>query len=180
MTADLITQSQGGNADTTMALIDKFNPMLKKYAYQLHYDDAYDDLLVDFIQFIHDIDLTKIHNQCEGCLVSYISRAMKCVYIKKSKQKKSLQNIILDSELEDDQIYQIESLLSQEDTYFQHELPGIECILTRPEASVIQMIYLRGYSACKAAQQLGTSRQAVNQMKNRALKKLRTQYADKP
>ena len=50
MIADLITQSHVGNADATIALINKFNPLLKKYTYQLHGDDAYDDLLVDFIQ----------------------------------------------------------------------------------------------------------------------------------
>lgn len=180
MTADLITQSHSGNADATIALINKFNPLIKKYAYQLHEDDAYDDLLVDFIQLIHDIDLDKIHNRCDGCLVSYIGRAMRCAFIKESKQRKSLQNIVLDSELEDDQIYHIESLLSQRDSYFQYELPGIESVLTKPEASVIRMIYINGYSACKTAQRLGTSRQAVNQMKNRALKKLKMQLMDKP
>lgn len=180
MTADLITQSHSGNADATIALINKFNPLIKKYAYQLHEDDAYDDLLVDFIQLIHNIDLDKIHNRCDGCLVSYISRAMRCAFIKESKQRKSLQDIVLDSELEDDQIYHIESLLSQRDSYFQYELPGIESVLTKREASVIRMIYINGYSACEAAQRLGTSRQAVNQMKNRALKKLKMQLMDKP
>jgi DNA-directed RNA polymerase specialized sigma24 family protein len=42
------------------------------------------------------------------------------------------------------------------------------------------MVYLNGYSVCEAAHRLGTSRQAANQMKNRALKKLKTQFADKP
>lgn len=180
MTADLITKSHSGNTDATLALINKFNPLIKKYAYQLHEDDAYDDLLVDFVQLIHDIDLEKIHNQCDGCLVSYIGRAMKCAFIKKSKQKKSLQDIVLTSELEDDQIYHIESLLSQRDSYFQHELPGIESVLTKPEASVIRIIYINGYSTYEAAQRLGTSRQSVNQMKNQALKKLKMQLMDKP
>lgn len=180
MTVDLITKSQHGNGDATIALIYKFNPLLKKYAYQLHYDDAYDDIRVDFIQLIYDIDLDQIHNRCEGCLVSYISRAMRCIFIKKSKLKESLQNIILDSELEDNQLHHIESLSSQEDSYFQNELPEIKSALTGPEASVIQMIYINGYSACEAAQRLGTSRQAVNQMKNRALNKLKTQLMDKP
>lgn len=180
MTADLIVQSHGGNTDATIALIHKFNPLLKKYAYQLHYDDAYDDIRVDFIQLIHDIDLDRIQNPCEGCLVSYIGKAMRCVFIKKSRQRKSLQNMISASELEDSQICRMESLLSREDSYFQCELPEMESVLTGPEASVIQMVYINGDSVCKTAQRLGTSRQAVNQMKNRALKKLRMQLMDKP
>jgi RNA polymerase sigma factor (sigma-70 family) len=180
MTADLITQSQSGKADATLALINKFNPLIKKYAYLLHHEDAYDDLLVDFIQLVHDIDLDKIHNRCEGGLVLYISKTMRRIFIKKSRQKKSLQNVILLSELKNNQIYHIESLLCQKDNYFQYELPSIKYVLTRREALVIQMIYVKDYSSRETAQRLGISRQAVNQMKNRALKKLKTQLMDKP
>lgn len=180
MTVDAITQSQNGNENATEALIKKFAPLLKKYSHLLSYEDAYDDLLVDFIQLIHDMNVTRIQNHSEGCLVSYISNAMRSAYIKRSKQMKSLRNIVLNSELNDKQLYCLEFLLSKEDTYFEYEFPDIERILTKQEASVIQKICIYGYSACRTANMLGVSRQAVNQMKNRALKKLKTQFVDKP
>jgi hypothetical protein len=69
MTADLINQSQTGNNDATLALIEKFNTLLKKYAYKLFYDDAYSDLLVDFIELLHNIQLDHLRDaKLSGCL----------------------------------------------------------------------------------------------------------------
>ena len=39
MTIDIIERSQGGDGDATLLLIEKFNPLLKKYAYKLSYDE---------------------------------------------------------------------------------------------------------------------------------------------
>jgi DNA-directed RNA polymerase specialized sigma subunit len=41
------------------------------------------------------------------------------------------------------------------------------------------MIYFTGYTVTEIASFYGTSRQAVNQMKNRVLKKLRNAFSDK-
>jgi len=49
MTAELISRSQTGDKTATLELIEKFHPLLKKYAFRLFYDDAYDELLVDFV-----------------------------------------------------------------------------------------------------------------------------------
>ena len=48
MTVDMIVQSQSGRKISTLTLVTKFEPLLRKYAYLLNYDDAYNDLLVDF------------------------------------------------------------------------------------------------------------------------------------
>jgi hypothetical protein len=55
MTIDIIVRSQGGDGDATLLLIEKFNPLLKKYAYKLSYDDAYNDLLLNFIELLHNM-----------------------------------------------------------------------------------------------------------------------------
>lgn len=68
MTIDLIMQSQGGNRNATCMLIEKFNPLLKKY--------AYNDLLLDFIELLHTMQIKNIHNKSEGGVVSYISTAV--------------------------------------------------------------------------------------------------------
>ncbi len=180
MTAELIFRSQGGNSDSTIALINKFNPLLKKYSYQLHYDDAYNDLLVDFIDLLHNIKLDSVYHKCEGGLVSYISKSIQSSYIKKLAALKKLRNFIPESNFAEEELYSLEAVSAVNDIYFEYEFPGIERVLTKPETDVIKMIYLMEYSVCETAQELGTSRQAVNQMKNRALKKLKTQFLDKP
>ncbi len=66
MTIELISKSQSGDEDATLILIEKFKPLLKKYAYKLSYEDAYNDLLVDFIELIHNIQIYYIYNKDEG------------------------------------------------------------------------------------------------------------------
>jgi hypothetical protein len=76
MISDLMIQSQAGNIDATLVLIHKFNPLLRKYSYKLFYEDAYNDLLVDFIELIHNIQLDHIRDQGEGSMVSYINKSI--------------------------------------------------------------------------------------------------------
>lgn len=66
MAIDIIVRSQGGYGDATLLLIEKFNPLLKKYAYELSYDDAYNDLLLNFIELLHNMQIKNIHNKSEG------------------------------------------------------------------------------------------------------------------
>lgn len=48
MLSEAITSAQHNNPDSLLALIEKFKPLLKKYAYKLRYEDAYYDLQLDF------------------------------------------------------------------------------------------------------------------------------------
>lgn len=179
MTVELILRSQAGDKAATLELVDKFNPLLKKYAFRLFYDDAYDDLLVDFIELLHSIRLACVRNKSEGGLVSYISKSIQSSYIKQSIASQKLRHYIPNSDFEDDELYYLEATTAVSDTYFAYEFPNIERVLTKQEASMIRMIYIMGYSACETAHRLGISRQAVNQMKNRALRKLKTKLTDK-
>ena len=83
MTLDIIEKSQGGDGDATLKLTEKFNPLLKKYAYKLFYEDAYNDLLLDFIELLHNIQIKNIHNKSEGSVVSYICTSIHSSYIKR-------------------------------------------------------------------------------------------------
>lgn len=160
--------------------INKFKPLLKKYAYKLYYEDAYNDLLVDFIELIHNINLDHIHDKCEGKMVSYIYKSINSSFIKKLMALKKLHNCILYSELSENQSYYINIISSKNDEYFIHELPDISLVLTKKEFLIIKMIYWSGYTVAEIAFVFGISRQAVNQMKRRALKKLETVFSDKP
>ncbi|WP_006524730.1 hypothetical protein [Desulfoscipio gibsoniae] len=77
MTKDLIVQSQTGDSSATLTLIRKFDPLLRKYAYKLYYDDAYNDLLFDFIEFLNNIRLDRMRDTSEGILISYISTSIR-------------------------------------------------------------------------------------------------------
>lgn len=179
MTIDIIAKSQGGNGDATLVLIAKFNPLLKKYAYKLYYEDAYNDLLIDFITLLHNIQINHIRDKSEGSVISYIRTSVHSSYVKRLMEIKRLQNLLLYSDLKDSELYYVESISSTNDIYTNCELQFIRKILTKPELTVIYMIFFSGYTVIEISKFYGISRQAVNQMKNRALKKLRNAYLDK-
>lgn len=52
MLLDEIRNAQDGNQDSMMTIIRRFNPLLKKYGKKLGYEDATDDLTVEFIEQI--------------------------------------------------------------------------------------------------------------------------------
>ena len=141
MTLDIIEKSQGGDGDATLKLTEKFNPLLKKYAYKLFYEDAYNDLLLDFIELLHNIQIKNIHNKSEGSVVSYICTSIHSSYIKRLMEVKRLRNILLYSDLNDNELYYIEAISASNDLYQEYELSLIKKILTKQELKVISMIY---------------------------------------
>ncbi len=180
MTIDIIVKLQGGDDDATLLLIEKFNPLLKKYAYKLSYDDAYNDLLLNFIELLHNMQIENIHNKSEeGSVVSYICTSVHSSYVKRLIEVKRLRNLLLYSDLNNNELYYVESISATNDVYQEYELSFIKKILTKQELIVISMIYFTGYTVTEIASFSGTSRQAVNQMKNRALKKLRNAFSYK-
>jgi RNA polymerase sigma factor (sigma-70 family) len=173
MIIDDIIKSQNGEEDSTLLLIEKFNPLLKKYAYKLKYEDAYNDLLIDFIELLHNIQINRIHNKSEGGMVSYLSTSVHSSYIKKLNEIIQLKNLLLYSDLNDSELYYIEALSSSYDIYPTLDFDDLKKLLTPSEIIIIKMIYYIGYTVAEIATFYGVSRQAVNQMRSRALKKLK-------
>ena len=173
-----IIKYQNGDGDSTLKLIEKFNPLLKKYAYKLCYEDAYNDLLIDFIELLHNIQIDRIYNKSEGGMVSYICTSVHSSYVKRLREIKQLQNFLLYSDLSDSELYYIEVLSSTCDTYPNLDFDSLQKLLTNSEITVIKMIYYIGYTVAETAAFCGVSRQAVNQMRSRALKKLKRVFSE--
>lgn len=180
MTFDLISESQKGSQSATLFLVEKFNPLLKKYAYKLYSEDAYEDLLLNFIELIHNIKLDNIHEKDEGHIISYICTSIHRSYIKRLTTIIKQRNIISFSNLSEKEVKNVDVLSSTYDKYFEFELLGIQKILSKNEMTVIEMVYLLEYTIMEIACSFGVSRQAVNQTKKRALKKLNYFLVEKP
>jgi RNA polymerase sigma factor (sigma-70 family) len=159
MIHELIVQSQEGDEDSFLTLIEKFNPLLKKYAYKLHYEDAYNDLLADFIELITHMQTSRIRNKNEGALVSYICTVIHSSYVKKLIAIKKRNNLISFSSLSENESYYVEVASTSNDEYFKYEIPGMQQVLTKSEAHLIELIFYSGYSASEIALVLGISRQ---------------------
>ncbi len=180
MTADLIFSSQSGDKEATLLLVEKFNPLLKKYSFKLFYEDSYNDLLADFLDLIHSIELDSIRSGDEGSMVAYIKASMHNSYVKRLRKIHRTSNVQLFSELSDSELYYMEVINSTEDKYKEFDAEIIGRVLSNSETAVIRRIYFLGYTSADISKIIGVSRQAVNQMKNRALKKLKNFYSDKP
>lgn len=180
MLNDVINNSQRGDGNATLSLINKFNPLLKKYSRKLYYEDAYNDLLIDFLELLHDMRTDSLQDRSDAVTVSYIATSIHNSYVRRLAWIKRSQTTLLYSELSEQELYDIESICSTTDKYSECDFSAFKQLLTASELSVITSIFFRGYTTTETAHLLGISRQAINQAKLRALKKIKILYWDKP
>ena len=151
-------------------LIDVFTPLLKKYAHFLNTEDAYDELLVDFIELIMGMKLNNLRNMDNKTLLLYIKKSTYHGYLKRKKEYNEYGNQIAYS-VDDLSDKPFTKDLAICDSY--EEMRDIcEKCLTKAENETIVMIFQCGYSVVDIAKRKNVSRQAVNQIKMKALKKL--------
>ena len=65
MLYELINSVQRDDKEAMTELIDRFQPLLKKYAAKLNYEDAYEDMVLYYIGLIKNINL----NEASGMMV---------------------------------------------------------------------------------------------------------------
>lgn len=172
MLCDLVVMAQKGDKDAMLELINKFTPLLKKYAVKLGYEDADADIVLYYIELIKAINLSRLTCQNDEVIVSYINRSIINFYKKGIKKRIEAKREILLSELTEEQVYCIEAQNAKRDKYnLVHEI-GMKEILNQTEYQLICLIYYEGYTTAEIARIENKSRQAVNQLKQRALKKL--------
>ena len=158
------------DAEAVEELVRRFDKSPRKYARYLRYEDAYNDLLTFFIELIQSAPLRATLDKGDGVIVNYIAKSIKGEYIKLSKSID--RNILPFSDLNDETAYMLEAQMSYTQEYDLGQYWASEA-LTNTEEMVIRMIYERGYSVPYTAELLGKTRQAINQTKLRALKKIK-------
>ena len=162
-----------------LELVTRFTPLLKKYANLLRYEDAYFDLQLDFIELISNFKLDKMLKTDNGALLSYIKKAIYNQYIKRSKANNEyLINNNTISDMSDEQVAVISIKFSVVDNYDVMCFKEYKDYLTQQEFEVILLIFYFGYEVSEIARNKKVSRQAINQLKNRALSKLRRHFFD--
>ncbi|MCB2318027.1 sigma-70 family RNA polymerase sigma factor [Clostridium tagluense] len=164
----LIKQSQNKNKDAATKIIEKFMPLIKKYATKLNYDGADTDLIISLIKLIKKlpIDKNKLFEK-DKVIVSYIAISIKNEYIRLSQRygKISKMEIICEDDIinnlqhyDENYSFIVEDLLKK--------LPALQ-------NKIIKGIFLLNLKEVDLAVSLGISRQAVNSTKRRALKNLK-------
>lgn len=176
MLDEAIASAQHNDSDSLLVLIEKFKPLLKKYAYKLHYEDAYYDLQLDFIQIILAINLETQRKKSEGALVNYICNSVQHAFSKRLRTvlDHSVPSVELDSSTHIQTSNFLVAPSCQESSDFTLDIAKL---LTEKEYRITVLAYKYQLSSAEIARQLGITRQGVNQCKKRALKKVKEYYA---
>lgn len=157
------------NSQVMLNLIKKFDPLLRKYGRMLQIEDGYEEMQLEFIELIHKINAKPRLDLSEGAMVNYIVSSIKNSFYKLLREsKKQLQPVISFDELTDKSKCQLIS---------KNEMPLVIILsrtLNRKEILILRLCFEYGYSSAEIARHLHVTRQNINQIKKRALRKLRS------
>ena len=153
-------------------LLSRYNRILHKYAVLLNYEDSYEDLQLFFLSLVYSMRTSPILQKGEGVIVNYIISSIKHQYIALSKKQKNLPEDNFSS-LSDEQLTVVERISAEEDPCDISAYYPAKEKLTDKETFVIKELFVEGFSVQEIAHKNNISRQAINQLKLRALEKIR-------
>ena len=173
MLYELISSVQSNDQNAMTELIERFQPLLKKYAAKLNYEDAYEDLMLYYIGLIKSLNLKKLICTKDEIIVSYINVSIKNYYKKAITKIIKYKMQVALSDLTEEQMYYVDAKSATEDETDLFVEFGLREVLNDNECQVIYQLYIEGYTTAEIARLSSKSRQAVNQLKNRALNKIK-------
>ena len=169
---NLIIMAQNDNEEALLELIRNFMPIINKYSKLMNYDDDFKgEMILKFIQFIKiEFDLRKLDEINNYIIIKYIQSSLYHHYIllsKKISEKSKMESSLINDGIPDTYNipYHDERLFIIKDT--------IRSMLTDKEFHCINLIIFKDYTAEQVASSVGVTKQAINQCKKRALRKLK-------
>lgn len=166
----LLYNAQNGDQDAAFLLVEKFEPLIKKYAKQLSYYCAETDLVIALLELIASIDLNKFEDGHDGEVVNYIYitlRNKKIDFHRKSKLH-AIEEIHIEPE-----IFTYIQTADSLNINSPWDWTSLLNDLSEKQRFVIIQKYIIGFSDVEIAERMNISRQAVNRLINRALENLR-------
>ena len=97
----LVKESQAGNKQSLLEIINTFSPLIKKHSRNLNYDGAETDLVITLIEVIKSLPIT-IDNYIkeDEQIIGYISISMKNKYIQLSIKNCKKSNLEMSLDIE--------------------------------------------------------------------------------
>ncbi|RKJ82610.1 sigma-70 family RNA polymerase sigma factor [Butyricicoccus sp. 1XD8-22] len=171
-----VMDARSGSQEAAEYLVGQFSPLLHSYAKKLHREDAFEDIRCDFWEIIMQAPLDKLRTSDDYTLLSYFAKAIRSRFIKRLDKQLNEKGTLSYSDLLDQEKYKIECATAVWDDYSHGLFQSIKGILNEKEYEVIYALYYHNISVPDLAEKLSVSRQNINQIKNRALKKLNTAF----
>jgi len=168
-----IIEAQKDRNGKLVDLVNRFKPLMNKYAYRLRYEDAFFDIQLRFIEIILNLNTNRLEALEYAELLTYICACVHNAYISLSKANCQYKELFLPVseifEQAEEGVY---------DDYKELIFSDVKTVLTDSEFDVVYKHFFTGMKIEDIATQKGVSRQAVNQIKNRAIKKLRKAFEE--
>ena len=175
----LYSAIQDGDKEQALAFLEKFSPLLKRYAYFLQTEDALQELQCFLLAFVKNLHLNKLTSSTDGAIISYINKTIYHHYIALSKgNRHKIPTVSIEDKSGFDSL-QFDSNFGESDTYSNLLLMDLQRALTADEYHVIYDYFFRQYSIQAIAARDKKSRQAINKCKKIALEKLRRYWGIK-
>lgn len=174
-----IQDIQHGNTEQMLTLLEKFKPLLRKYAYFSHSEDAYQELQCDLLKSAMDMRLDKLTISTDSAIINYICKVVYHRYVSIIRDTKAQIHTVNIDDQEDYDPLEYDIQFGQSDTYTGLLLQDLKHVLTEQEYYVIYEHFFQQRSIQEIADKVGQTRQGINQCKNTALKKLRRRWVNR-
>ena len=170
MLLDRVLSAKSGNQSDLLSLINKFQPIIKKYGVKLDGEDGKSELTVFLIELIQNFQSEKLINCYDGTLINYFYTCIYREFLRLfTKRQQECDLLVSDSTELDYYIHNQESITNGDPVGWYISAGS----LTHNEELIIRLIFERGYSSAEIARQFGVTRQNINQIKRRALTKIK-------
>lgn len=158
-----IIEIQNGNKRGIYDVLIIFDNILNKYSRSLNHEDTKQDLSIFLIGLFYKIPIYKFNDERQ--ILSYISKSIKYEYIRLSKinSKKLSNEVYINEDIE--MYYNFDS--------YDIEFLDLISILNESEKHILNLFFVENFSISEISKLMNVSRQAINQNKNRAIKKLK-------
>ncbi|MCI6691495.1 MAG: sigma-70 family RNA polymerase sigma factor [Clostridium sp.] len=163
-----IIEYKNGDEKSLLEIIKIFNPLIIKYSRLLDEEDTKQDLILHLIKVMNNIPTNKKLKNKE--IVGYVAKAIRNEYINLSKKmdKIKINEVELNLDME----------IGYEECEYEFEILDMFKVLSKKECFIMRLLYIHYLSISEVADYMKISRQAVNQAKNRALKKIKKMYLE--
>ena len=155
-------------------MVKKFAPAIRKWGRKLPEEDGKEEMILAFLVILRAIKPERIHGKEDAAVVVYITHSIQNAYFrilqKHFRQPKIDFSLDASEEMDKEDALRVEN--SDGDLAF-FDLLDRCTALTDKEKQVLILIYFFEYTATEVAERWGTSKQNINQMKQRGLRKLR-------
>lgn len=163
----LIKKFRARDMSVFPVIFAEFEGLIRHYSFKCQAEDTFEELTVFLLELLYKVDISRFQQTAGEGLKRYIAVSIRNKYLAFSKADTDLKK---NNQLSDDLVSVEPDFL--EEYIFREALDK----LTEKQREIIVFKYLHNYTNNEIAKILKISRQAVNQMKNRAVETLREYY----